>query len=465
MSSFKDNLDEQRQRGKYQKEHFWAIFLLSSIIGSVLLTFLGFSDVHFIGYIFFVPNLGVTANFYILGFVGLIGFRWWWNGIPSYIMYFSRKVGSFFAGFRSILDKVSFFKGITKAFASTVDYFSPSEDTREKIIKGRRNQLEEFFYPKTTISDELPRVERFKYFKTKSYHIGNLFDYDAVTLKEDEQGTNRIIALFRDKKTELFKRKAKAKDPEVAKRAEGILARRKAQFHDKKIPTNEQELEYRDLFQVIEGVLKSYDGENDSVRVADYDSPLKLDIKNGKVVGIRVDESIDVFKNGQVSFSLRMITLTVARMTILYMSSLTINTRRQSRFSTGKLGEVLRSKEGMKQFEDFFKLVFFRRLLLNYGSVPSGWMCVRIESYDLRAILSAVDRPLIPTITSNNDGSNDSFNSDVLASAFLFTYWAFFREERITEIMEEIDWCFNTTKDFNEIKAREASASFDAGEL
>lgn len=465
MSAFKDNLEEQRQRGKYQKEHFWAMFFLSFVIGSVFLTFLGFSEVHWVAYLFYVPNFGETSIFYLIGFVGLVGYRWWWYGIPSYVMYVVTHINTLFSKLRALIDKAPFLRGLTKAVASTISYVLPNSANQKRIIEGRESQLQSFFYPKVTITDELPRAKNFNYFKTKTYHIGNLFNYDAITLKKDENGTARIVSLFRDKKTELLKKRAKSKDVKVSKKAKEILARRMSRFNDKGLPTSEQELIYRDLFLVIEGVLESYDGETDSVRIADYDSPLKLNMKKGVIRGIRVDTSIDVFKDGKVSFSLKMITLTVARMTILYMHSLKTQLARQSRFSTGKIGKVLSGEKILKQFEDFFKIVFLRRLLLNYGSIPSGWMCVRIESYDLRAIMSAVDRPLIPTITSINDGSNNSFNSDVVASAFLFTYWTFFREKKIEEVMDELDWCFNTTKDFNEIKAREASASFDAGEL
>lgn len=465
MSAFKDNLEEQRQRHKYQKEHFWAIVFISSVIGITVLTFMGFSEVHWIAYFFYVPNFGATSTFYVVGIIAFIYYKWWWDGVPAYVMFFVKGLMGFFSKLRAIMDKISFLRGLTKAIEKTANYILPSNSLANRIIRGKKKSLEEFFYPKTKITDELPRVDKFSYFKTKGYHIGNLFDYDAQTLKKDENGTKRIIALFRDKKTELIKKKTASRDPKISKKAKEVLRRRNEKYHDVGVPTNEQELIYRDLFQVIEGILKSYDGETEKVMMADYDSPLKLDIKDGAVVGISVDSSIDVFKDGHVSFSLKMITLTVARLTILYMHFLKVHFKRQSRLSTGSLGKILGEEGGMKMFEDFFKIVMFRRILLNYGSVPSGWMCVRIESYDLRAIMSAVDRPLIPTITSINDGSNDSFNSDVVASAFLFTYWAFFKEEKMVEIMDDLNWCFNTTKDYNEIKAREASASFDGGEL
>jgi hypothetical protein len=104
---------------------------------------------------------------------------------------------------------------------------------------------------------------------------------------------------------------------------------------------------------------------------------------------------------------------------------------------------------------DFFKIVMTRRLLLNYGGIPSGWIVGRIESYDLRAIFSAVDRDMIPTVTKNNDGSNMLFDSDVFASKFLFLYWSFMRDKELSQTIEAIDWCFDATKSLNEIQVRE----------
>jgi len=456
MSAFKDNLEEQRQRSKYQKEHFWAILILSFILGSIFLLFLGFSEVHWIGILFYVPNFGETSTFYLLGLLFMFGLRWWWYGIPTYVLYVVNKIGFVLSRVEGFLNRFHFFVGFTKSISS----FLKNTVFSEKIVKGRSEQLVDFFYPKTIISDELPRVTSFKYFKTKIFHIGNIFDYDALAMISDKDGTNRIIALFRDKKTEQLKKRTKSSEPKVSEKALEILHRKNAKYHNVGVPTSTQELEYRDLFSVIEGVLRGYDGISDSIRVVDFDTPLKLKIENKRIVDFFVDTKIDVFQKGLICFSLRMIVLTVMRMTTIYVQTLQTHIQRQSRYVRGRLGLVLSQEGTLQKFEDFFKIVFLRRLLLNYGSVPSGWLCVRIENYDLRAIISAVDRPLIPNITSVNDGTNDSFSSDVTASAFLFTYWAFFREEQISFIMEELDWCFNTTKDFNEIKARELSASY-----
>jgi len=454
MSAFKDNLEEQRVRRKYQKEHFWAIFIISGVIGLFFLGFLGFSEQHWVTYLFYVPNFGETMPYYIIALFFLLGYRWWWFGLPSYITWVIEKIG-----------KLANLLMITKIFS----FILPSKETYEKMKKGKKEILNEFFYPKVTISDELARVSRLFYFYTKRHNIKEFFNFTALKIDKggvayDENGTNRIINLFRDKEREALVRKIKdGDDPKKVAKTKEVLARRDEKY--KNTPSNAQELIYRDLFLVIEGVLKSYDGESDSIKKVKLPSPLVLEFNQEDVVGAYVNDKVDVFKDGKVLFSLDMIMDTVKNMTILYVLFLKRQYGRQSRFVTGEIGKQLKTEDGLREFEDFFKIVFLRRLLLNYGAIPSGWMCVRIESYDLRAIMSAIDRPLIPTITSINDGSNKSFNSDVKASIFLFTYWAFFREKIVSDIMDDLDWCFNTTKDYNEIRARELSSQSATEEI
>ena len=460
MSAFKDNLEEQRHRLKYQKEHFWAVFALSFIFGLFFLSFFGFSEQHWITNLFYVPNLGKTKWFYIIGALFLFGFRWWWNGIPKYAMFIINPILNFVGK----LEKTKVFSPII----SFLKIFFPSSETFEKLKRGKKEILDEFFYPKVTITDELKRVSRLFYFYTKKNDISNMFNFTSIGnsngYEYDEDGTKRIISMFRDKDRENLIKRTKQSDKEKAERAKEILARRDEKYLENGLVSDSQEHIYRDLFLVIEGVIKSYDGENDKVHKAKIPSPLKIEYGKRGEKKIFVDESCDVFRDGKVYFSLDMIMDTVKNMTSLYIDFLKRQYSRQSRLIDG-ISNDLKSTDGIRMFEDFFKLVFFRRLLLNYGAIPTGWLCVRIENYDMRAIISAVDRPLIPTITSINDGSNKSFNSDVIASAFLFTYWAFFKEEKVEKLMEDIDWCFNTTKDYNEIRARELSANAESEEL
>ena len=196
----------------------------------------------------------------------------------------------------------------------------------------------------------------------------------------------------------------------------------------------------------------------------EINSPLVLNLKKDKkrgygfyVDGFKVNEKISVYVDGEVSFSVKMLADTTRNMSILFSQFLRGRVKTQSRIG-GLLAKSMDTDKDIENFieksSDFFKLVFLRRLLLNYGSIPAGWLVVRIESYDLRAIISAVDRELIPTITSNNDGSNSTFQSDVFATNFLFSYWSFMKSEEMVEVVEKIDWAFNTVKDVTEIKMR-----------
>lgn len=469
MAAFKDNLEEQRQRSDYRKGNFWSIFFLSIIIGFAVIYIFGFYKVHWVAVFIYVPNTGETFPFYALAAASILYFRWWWHGLPPYFMFLLGLA-------RKIISKPYAILLKHKSFKDFMDKNLPSKITIEKIKIGKKEQLQRLIYQKANMSDELPRAKKFTYFSSKRFSLSNIFDYKIYELKaerearlkktgksglailKDSRGTQRMMSYFRDHRTELYKKKASnRKDIKVAEKAKKALENRTARFHDKKIPTIEQEKLFLDLFYVIEGMIEGYAGKTDWVRNVEMDSPLNILMEDGSISGLSVDSNIDVYKEGKVYFSLNMLAMTTAKMTFLYMNFLVTSYERQSRISTGKISEILSDENNFRIFEDFFKIVFFRRLLLNYGSVPSGWMCGRIESYDLRAIMSAVDRPMIPTITSNNDGSNNLFSSDVVASSFLFTYWAFIRNEKIAPIIDDLDWCFNTTKDLNEIKAREAS--------
>ena len=449
MSAFKDNLEEQRQRHKYQKENFWAIFSISFLFGIVALSFLGFSEQSWITYFIYIPNLGATYPFYVVGLLFLLWYRWWWKGIPKYILILLSPL------YKSLIFLKNKFKK-NKLIYSIFEGLSINKFTRRKLVNGKEKELNRFFYPKSVIVDGLPRKKNFKYLRNSIYHIGNLFDYNAQTFMVDEEGTNRIISFFRDAKMEKLKDRSLSFDEKVSARAKELIKKREQRYVNRRLPSPEQEEKYKDLFEVVEGVLSDYDGKTDGVKISNFKSPLQLSLRNGSIHSVSVDESIDVFVDGKVYFSLRMIVETTQRMTILFMQFMKKNMSRNSRFSSASSSSsvVLSDKKNLKLFEDYFKIVFFRRLLSNYGSIPSGWMCVRIEDYTLRAIMSAVDRPLIPTITSTNDGSNNFFQSDVLSTAFLFSYWAFMHEPLIIGLVDDVEWCFNTTKDLNEIKAR-----------
>jgi hypothetical protein len=151
---------------------------------------------------------------------------------------------------------------------------------------------------------------------------------------------------------------------------------------------------------------------------------------------------------------MRAVTDTVRGLSIMFSSFL------RNQLKSG--GRVLRlyndlkaDEEKIQFFEDLFKLVMFRRIVANYGNLPSGWFVVRIDNYTVRAVLSEIDRPVSPKITSTNNGDSDIFSSDIDAAQFAQIYWLFLQSPDVAPVVEAIDWCFNTIKDLNEIAARE----------
>ncbi|HHO42564.1 MAG TPA: hypothetical protein ENN12_04310 [Epsilonproteobacteria bacterium] len=424
--SYKENLQEFKKRVEYKRETFW-VYFLGSFAVSLFLVHLFFEesdDSSLIQYFFNIPH-GSQLNFYLFFGVAFLFFRWWWKGLPFYIL------------------KLPYVQSLAPKW----------------MIRGREKTLEDFFYQGVIISDELPRSKVLQYLSDGKYDISNLFDYNPNTRKKDEDATARIVSYFRDHKREKIVKNTKSRDEEKRKRAQKALANFNSNYTNLGVPTKQQEELYYDLFSAIDGIIDSYKDDFNQVIKADFPSPLKitLDKKTKEITSFYVDESIDVFHKGKVYFSIRMMSETTRNISMLFASFLKKSLYRKSRIST-KYGNTITKKE-LEKIYDFFKIVFFRRLLLNYGAMPSGWFVGRIESYDLRAIFSAVDRELIPTITSTNDGSNEDFSSDVFAAKFLYIYWSFLKSPNIQEVIEGIDWCFNTVKTLTEIQVRNYAQS------
>jgi len=441
MSGFKDNLEEQYQRRKYKSRSFWYTLILSIMFGIIFLTFFGFGRLPISSYFFSMPFANPdTRGYYFLELFLMVSLTVWWYGAHPLFVKIVKPLG--------ILYKIKPFK-----------IFLPEEQKLYKIQRGKRHALEDFFYPTVAYTDGVPRARKAFFFNHDNFSLDNIFDYHAESTKADKDGTNKIKLLFRDKKMETLKKRALSQNKKVAARAKELIAERNKKYISKGLPTPEQEEEYNDLFQAIEGIYHQYEseGENNKIFRVSQSSPLELKIEDGEIVNASVNESIDVFKDGKVYFSLKMVTMTTAKLTILYMHFLKKRLAGQSRFSQKQVGDVLLNGDNISKFENIFKLMMFRRILLNYGGIPSGWFCTRIEDYDTRAIVSAIDRELIPSISSTNDGSNSFYNSDVVASTFLFTYWAFMKDPQIFPIIDKLDWQFNTIKEVSEIKAWESS--------
>ena len=442
MSAFQENLKEYKKRVEYAQGR-WFLFSIALFISSSLIVYVVFDsdnpDNGFLNYLFNAPH-GKYPTFYL--FFGSVWalLYFWWYGLPE----FAAKPIERIAG------KVLSVPSVKTFVFDDLKISPPSYD----ILRGRRRALDNFFYQTVTFSDELPRSKRYKYLVCKEYDISNMFDFNPATFKKNKNGTKRIISYFRDGQRERLVAKTRVRDK---KKREEAIRRLKAYdrtYIESNEPSKFQEDNYDDLWRVIDGMMDSYSDEYNRIEIADLPSPLvvKLDAKKKQVVWYKVDESIDVYRDGKIYFSMRMVVETMRNLTLIFSTYLRGHMEKSNRLSR-HFTEI--SEDEYRQMLDFFKVVMMRRLLLNYGGIPSGWFVGRIESYDLRAILSAVDREMIPTITKNNDGSNDIFDSDVLASKFLFAYWGFMKDNDISKTIEAIDWCFDAVKSVNEMQARE----------
>ena len=412
---FKDNLEEKEELYDYRKKEKIFFFIFFLVISFFVLMILTGGEAKFSKMLIRVPFLREeTRTQDIVLLVLMVSYFFWYKGI---------KVPKFLQKAKIV------------------------EENIEKIEKGKVKQLEEFFYPVVEFSDGIPRGKGLYYFKSKKRTIYNLFDFGKYTKKN---GTKQIIAAFRDKKIEEARKRARIERGKKKRGAENEL-QKLLREQKERVATPNQENLYTDLFLMFEGIYNSYANDfGDKIFIdTKMKNPIKITKfkKSGRIAGVTVDTSIDVFRDAKVHFSIDMVMQTAQSLTYLYIIFL------EKRLKRGRFSKIKR--ENLERFEMFFKFFITRRILLNYSNIPSGWLCVKIEDYTMRAIASNIDREMIIDINSKNDGSNPAYNSDVEASQFLFTYWAFFYEDKIRKIMDEVEFIYNATKEIKEINARE----------
>lgn len=428
MGSYKDNFEEQHERRKYRKSEYLFSILLAGLLSWTALSLFLMPDSDSFFYII-NADISNSGTYWTVGGILLILVRWWWNGTPFML---------------------------TRLLPFIISYLP------DTLRNGKREELEVFFYQGLISTDGVKRAKEYKYLTSSAYSITNMFDFDPVVGRRDNEKTNRIVALFRDKKKEKILKLIESRNASVSKKAKRALVVYENRYAKKTTP--DQNFIYDDLWRAIEGILQEYEVVIDEevvskLEIADLPSPVNLRYSSKKKMTLldSVDETIDVFKDGKVLFSMRMIAETVEKVSLLFSNRVIRDMERGSEMQH-RYNKFMSDKDAyIEKVTDYFMFVFFRRLLLNYGAMPSGWFVGRIEDYDIRAIISAVDRELIPTITSQNDGSNDIYGDDSFAAMFLFLYWDFMKSDVVQNMVEAIDWCFNTTKDVNEMKMREFS--------
>lgn len=414
--SFKSNLDEKQELQDYRKHEkiFYGIFFvfLSFIVLFILGKITG-SSLTSLDYWYRVPFLSKSRNLDIFLIVFISLFYFWANGTK-----------------RKVLIKIF----------ERVPYFG------KMLIQGKENELQDFFYPKVKFTDGIKRGNGFHYFNGENRNISNLLDFGKYSHKD---GTKKIIALFRDKEQEMLRKDSGSFRGKRAERAKRQLEAIQGKY--KGNPTPNQETLFMDLFLMLEGIYHSYANDfGDKIFIdKKMKNPLKIyrHQKTNRIAKLEVDTSIDVFRDSKVYFSIDMIIGTVRDLTALYTIFL------EKRLERGRFKSIGK-KESIIRFEMFFKFFMLRRILLNYSNIPSGWLCVKIEDYTMRAIASNIDRPMLIDINEKNDGSTSAYNSDVEATAFLFTYWAFMNEKKVKKAIQDIDFIYEASKEVKEINAR-----------
>ena len=311
--------------------------------------------------------------------------------------------------------------------------------------KKKKKELDLFFFQPVSIFNGIEYPDDgLKILSHKNRDILSIFSFNAYDLKRDDSKTDNIVKLFRDNTLDTITRKAPRK-----------VKSYKNKYGDS--PTPAQYEMFTDLFLATEGILRGYK----QLKTKVIPAPIYIDKKSKEVVF----RNSEVY-NGQdkLYFSYTMIEDTLKVMTHLFYkyASKQFELKQSTRLYRN-YPDIFKSKNDLEKSVDIFKIVYLRKLLSNYGSMPSGWYVIRIEDYDTRAIISAVDRPMIPLITPQNDGTSVAFSSDTWASAWLYMYWSFMKTQQIEKIENHINWAFNTTKDINEIKMYEMAQNLKKG--
>ena len=289
--------------------------------------------------------------------------------------------------------------------------------------KGKLKEYDNFFYPKMDLVPEIAikDLQDFKVFKTNNkYDPSFLFDFSEKNINEtDDNGTHRIIDFFRGK------------------------------------DENEKLENYLYLFRVLEGRFGEWGKQ---IKYKDINSPMDIKNKNGYITGIN---KIDIFnnvyntKNDEIIFSIKMTMDTIVYMTFLFNRFIKYSLAKGGRIK--KLyGDKLSNPQVKQKVIDIFKFIYFRRLLLKFGSIPSGWIVIKTEDYDLRRIITLSERRMVVYIKYDVDDDIKIEYDDTFSTMFLFVYNAFLYKSAVSNMIEDVEWCFDPLKGLDEMKIKNA---------
>jgi hypothetical protein len=106
----------------------------------------------------------------------------------------------------------------------------------------------------------------------------------------------------------------------------------------------------------------------------------------------------------------------------------------------------------------YFRFVLLREILGSYTNIPAGTIVVKIDDYTMRNIIENYDMKSLISIDKNkNDGSNSSFENDLLTNLFLVTFWYYNKKFEDKTIFEKIKqkWNLDVTEIYEEIEEDE----------
>ncbi|QDD68127.1 hypothetical protein [Caminibacter pacificus] len=305
-------------------------------------------------------------------------------------------------------------------------------------------------------SDELPRRGNHKVF-IKDSKIETFFDID------NDGGTDKIISMFRYELTKEMKELLK-KIEKLKEKGEDYS---KIQEKFEQLKKDEQFKKYKDLFDIIEGTFKQYEkvlaheatSSKAKLSVTKKQKPTELVYKYLQTPVIRkktekiffdFSKTPDVYdyKRGRLYFSAKQIKEIVSNVTIVYMKYVKTQLERNTRIRKKYGGYI--TPERLERYSLYFRFVYFRQLMKLWLNLPAGWYSVRVEDYTLRRIISTIDRNLVINITKANSGESEIFEDDKPASAFLFTYYAFFQKSAVRYDLSLIEYLLTPDKTINE---------------
>ena len=260
--------------------------------------------------------------------------------------------------------------------------FLINEMTSFLDYEGKTNKLKDFFYKAPVQNDGLDRAYNiaFKEYKPKDFFKD---DYKAV------------IQLFRGKNFD------------------------------------EKEKKFNDLTAVIEGVFKEYSKGLSHLDINKKDLKSPFRVKN------ILDSAVFDRSQGEIHFSAKQMIDVFDDFCKSFETFLDNYTKYKTRINKLYSAE-LNKKTVRKKIMIYFKLVMFRKLLKLYMNIPSGWMVIRLEDYEARAVMSCIDREILVSIDSRNTGKLKGFPDDRFVRMFLLIYHYFFTKSAYSQKFSNI---------------------------